>query len=1260
LAARVAAVCLLAACGGGDAVERKPDAGANEPELDADSDASESIDGASEEMLDATLPTLDASEAGPRVAAWTVLVYMAADNNLEKAGIDDLNEMLEVGASDDVQVIVEIDRTTGFYDLGVGNVGNWDTLKRFRVAGGKLEELADLGELSTGAPHTLSDFLSWGFRTFPAQRRAIVLWDHGNAWRGYGGDDTSDKDLLDQLEIGQAIADGISQAGLKTVDVIGFDACLMSSAATAQLAREFTRYMIASEELVPGNGWDYAASLQYLVQHPDADAPSFARAVIDSFYAQSRATGKHRDVTCNLLDLDKLPEVQTALAAFLDVAEAHLSDTSRDIADAHAHTLEYGHHADPTLTHHMRDLGDFARKLAAESALYQPASERLDKALKALVVSSVYGSNKQVSSGLSAYFPPQRAYYDASYDDVPQAERWRKFLAAYYAHAAAATHEPPAFQDAHEHHPVGEGSGELPAPAVGSCDPSEGPTLTAPLSGNDVALVAHATLLAGFIETATGKAHVFAREPAEVDATNHRVRGTWDRHVLVAQQGAHALPLFAEVTLDAQRRYVHAEIPFVYTEPTTCACAHLGEPGYSDVDGDGMPDCADDDVDADGVPDKASAMQRIDNCPWLSNPAQEDANKDGVGDACETSSGAPALSCTPQPTGDFGKLIPAVWRVLIDRHDRASEADTLYVMDEAGSAELTPEVGGVLWPRRIVVRPDGTTSFHTDPPLPFNLHDSVLFDYADSELLHVQNAVGDPLLDQNLKPISLLGAMGLSKVYLHLELDDFTGRGDVAVAIMEPDCDPPRFEVCPGAEEPDCEGRCIEAALVSPNGHCDDGTNGGVDLFCELFNFDGGECVRPGCGGGYVRDCNGQCTLTDAVLGNEVCDALAACGALGWDEGDCVCGPSCSGHGACDAEGCACSDGTSGTFCERPVSCGDGSCSATESCLTCALDCGACPRACGDGVCRRGDRETCATCAADCGSCACGDGVCSPGLEDCTSCTKDCGACPVCGDFECARWSEGAHFAKTQQEHCGNCPSDCGSCHGDCCAAAGIGGHSASRVGCAEPAIARCVCAMHPECCNTLWTADCAERAIRDCSLRCEACTDVEGADVDGDAVCGSIDNCPGAANAGQLDADEDDVGDLCDLCSGDDRLDADGDHIPDACDTCPHHANNPDQDSDHDGVADACDVCRTIPNANRNPRACIDANNNGVIDALECGASCAGCTPQPELCGDGIDQDCDGNADDGCVCTPTPEVCTNAIDDDCDRLIDEVPCIAP
>ena len=81
-------------------------------------------------------------------------------------------------------------------------------------------------------------------------------------------------------------------------------------------------------------------------------------------------------------------------------------------------------------------------------------------------------------------------------------------------------------------------------------------------------------------------------------------------------------------------------------------------------------------------------------------------------------------------------------------------------------------------------------------------------------------------------------------------------------------------------------------------------------------------------------------------------------------------------------------DGTSGCYLDCPGAntgggapqsaaatsdpCGDGVCSATESCDVCAADCGACAantQPCGNGTCDVAGGETCATCSTDCGAC---------------------------------------------------------------------------------------------------------------------------------------------------------------------------------------------------------------------------------------------------------------------------------------------------
>ena len=193
----------------------------------------------------------------------------------------------------------------------------------------------------------------------------------------------------------------------------------------------------------------------------------------------------------------------------------------------------------------------------------------------------------------------------------------------------------------------------------------------------------------------------------------------------------------------------------------------------------------------------------------------------------------------------------------------------------------------------------------------------------------------------------------------------------------------------------------------------------------KLTCFDGAcraacDPAVPSCASGVCNDLSGGYGLPAKSVGacapgcgDGACSASETCGSCPTDCGDCdVCGDdACSGLESC---------GTCPGDCGLCPGCGNGLCEPGETCSGCAQDCGACA-VCGDAFCS--PTEDCESCSGDCGSClgVCGDAVCSP-WESCLGCTADCGTCALaCGDGECA-------FS----EDCESCPSDCGACPFTC------------------------------------------------------------------------------------------------------------------------------------------------------------------------------------------------------------------------------------
>jgi len=127
---------------------------------------------------------------------------------------------------------------------------------------------------------------------------------------------------------------------------------------------------------------------------------------------------------------------------------------------------------------------------------------------------------------------------------------------------------------------------------------------------------------------------------------------------------------------------------------------------------------------------------------------------------------------------------------------------------------------------------------------------------------------------------------------------------------------------------------------------------------------------------------------------------------------------------------------------------------------------------------------------------------------------------------------------------------------------------------------------------------------------------EVSCVDLDSDTIPACADNCPGVANATQIDADGDGLGDACDTCPADPANDQDGDTVCGDVDNCPATANPAQADGDGDGAGDACDACPNDPADDADADGlCSDADNcplvwnpnqadldaNGTGDACEC-----------------------------------------------------------
>ncbi len=351
-------------------------------------------------------------------ADWTLMVYVAADNDLEGAAIDDINEMEVVGSTADVNVVVQIDRTPG-HDA---SNGDWTNTRRGLITqDGNTNTinstLAGVGEVNMGAANNLRDFINWGVANYEADRYGLVLWDHGGGTSGVCWDDTSG-DHLSVAEVGLALAG----AGVE-FDLIGFDACLMAMAEAAHEIQAWGDVMVASEQTEPWDGWSYDTFLADLVGTPGQSAATLAGSIVTR-YAQSYGGAE----TLSAVDLTAVGALSTQLDTLAGAVITE--DTDWGVVGSARNSAGYFTDSD------FRDLGTFLEEVSANAAnaAIRAAAADAETAYATAVLANHSGPGEG-ATGLSVYLPAQGGSVSGAYTGANFAfaadTQWDEFLRAF-------------------------------------------------------------------------------------------------------------------------------------------------------------------------------------------------------------------------------------------------------------------------------------------------------------------------------------------------------------------------------------------------------------------------------------------------------------------------------------------------------------------------------------------------------------------------------------------------------------------------------------------------------------------------------------------------------------------------------------------------------------------------------------------------------------------------------------------------------------
>jgi len=310
-------------------------------------------------------------------AAWTVMVYLAGDNNLTTECMFALTEMKHAAFGKRLNVIAQYDPSDPYLPTHRYHIKKRGKKKSFRhdiidragyvtqngevsftreslraqalakerrrerelrrpewdeanLTGSPAEDEIITDDTDTGSPVTLYNFITFCLEEYPADHYLVVLSGHaGGTERDYLLKDESSARSLTFNELKNVFQRVKQDRNGKAIDILGMDNCLMSMAEICYELRGAAEIVIGCESFSPASGWPYREVLERLAQDfvspnlpPDESiAAAAARAIVEeyvNYYANYWLAGLSvTQSALNVCKVEKLREQVDKLAQLM-------------------------------------------------------------------------------------------------------------------------------------------------------------------------------------------------------------------------------------------------------------------------------------------------------------------------------------------------------------------------------------------------------------------------------------------------------------------------------------------------------------------------------------------------------------------------------------------------------------------------------------------------------------------------------------------------------------------------------------------------------------------------------------------------------------------------------------------------------------------------------------------------------------------------------------------------------------------------------
>src|SRR6185369_5779359 len=249
-----------------------------------------------------------------RNAAWTVIVYLAGDNNLSTECVFALTEMKRAALGKDLNVVAQFDPCDPHLPTHRYHIKRRGKKKSFRhdiidragyvtkngevsftkeslraqalagdrrrerelrrpewdeanLTGSPADEEVITDDTDTGSPVTLYNFITFCLEEYPAEHYLVVLSGHaGGTERDYLLKDESSARSLTFNELKNVFQRVKQDRNGKSIDILGMDNCLMSMAEICYELRGLAEIVVGCESFSPASGWPYREVLERLAK----------------------------------------------------------------------------------------------------------------------------------------------------------------------------------------------------------------------------------------------------------------------------------------------------------------------------------------------------------------------------------------------------------------------------------------------------------------------------------------------------------------------------------------------------------------------------------------------------------------------------------------------------------------------------------------------------------------------------------------------------------------------------------------------------------------------------------------------------------------------------------------------------------------------------------------------------------------------------------------------------------------------------------